>query len=205
MLTFLAIVVCGFIGLVIVVALVLLAAYNGLVALREQVKSAFSNIDVALRQRFDMIPQLVEAAKGAMKFEKETFTAVTQARNEAKAALDQISSHGGIATPEMMEQLSAKTAVLDKAFAGLKVTLEAYPELKSVETVKTLQEGIQTSENKIAFSRNHYNQSVSDYQTKKSQFPAVVVPMFLPAQFPIFAYYQDQNKEEIQQRPEIKF
>ena len=157
MLTFLIVVVCGFIGLIVVLALVLLGAYNGLVALREQVKSAFSSIDVALRQRFDMIPQLVDAAKGAMKFEKDTFKEVVEARNAAKAALDQIS------------------------------------------------DGIQSVENKIAFSRNHYNQTVSDYQTKRSQFPTVIVPTILPAQFPTFAYYQDSEKEAIQTRPQINF
>ncbi len=205
MLTFLIVVVCGFIGLIVVLALVLLGAYNGLVALREQVKSAFSSIDVALRQRFDMIPQLVDAAKGAMKFEKDTFKEVVEARNAAKAALDQISQNGGVATEELLANLQAKTKALDSAFAGMKVTLEAYPDLKSVETVKQLQDGIQSVENKIAFSRNHYNQTVSDYQTKRSQFPTVIVPTILPAQFPTFAYYQDSEKEAIQTRPQINF
>lgn len=205
MVTFLIVLILGFLGLVVLLALVLLAAYNGLVSLREQVKSAFSSIDVALRQRFDMIPQLVDAAKGAMKFEKETFKEVVEARNAAKAALDSISANGGVATEELLQNLQVKTAALDNAFAGMKIQLEAYPDLKSVETVKQLQDGIESVENKIAFSRNHYNQTVSDYQTKRSQFPSVIVPMFFPSQFPTFAYYQDTEKEAIQKRPEIKF
>lgn len=192
-------------GIVLLLALWFVGAFNGLIAYREQVKSAFSSIDVTLRQRFDMIPQLVEAAKGAMKFERETFKEVVEARNAAKSALDNISANGGVATPALLEDLQTKTSALDRAFAGMKVTLEAYPDLKSVETVKTLQEGIQSVENKIAFSRNHYNQVVSEYQTKRSQFPTAIIPAVMPAQFPEFAYYKDADRDAIQTRPEIKF
>lgn len=192
-----------FVG-VIIVAIWFVSAYNSLITFREQVKSAFSNIDVILRQRFDMIPQLVESAKGAMKFEKDTFIEVTKARNEALSALNQIRDSGNM-TPELLENLQAKTKTLDSAFAGMKLTFENYPDLKSVETVTKLQEGIQSVENKITFSRNHYNQVVSEYQTKKSCFPVCLVAAAMPVQFPNYPYYDDSHKEEIKERPTISF
>ena len=181
--------------LIIIIVLIiiwLISGYNGLVRSRNTVEEAFSTMDVYLKKRYDLIPNLVEAVKGYATHEKETLQAVISARNQVQTAGTQA---------ERLEAENALSGTLKSLFA----VAEAYPDLKSVETVKQLQDGIESVENKIAFSRNHYNQTVSDYQTKRSQFPSVIVPMFFPSQFPTFAYYQDTEKEAIQKRPEIKF
>lgn len=199
------IILLGLLGLVVVVALWFMGAYNSLVTFRENTKRAFSDIDIQLRQRFDMIPQLVECAKGYMKHEKDSFKEIVEARNEALSALNAIKQGGGDISQSQMENLQTKTAALDKAFAGFKVTVENYPELKAVDTVKELQESIQSVENKINFARTHYNQSVNDYTVKSSQFPTCIVAMVMSAKFPAFPYYNDNQKEEIQERPTISF
>ncbi len=194
----------GIIALIIFLFFVVL--YNGLVAFREAVKKALSDIDVQLRQRFDMIPQLIDAVKGAMKFENQTLTDIVNARNEALGALNKINEAnqtGGAIDQELFDDLATKAATLKNNLGNFKVVMEQYPDIKSVAAVQDLMENISTIENKINFTRAHYNQTVQDYETKRSSIPSCIVAIILPLKFPTYGYYSDEQKEEIKQAPKI--
>jgi LemA protein len=138
--------------------------FNGLVGLRNQVANAFRQIDVQLKRRHDLIPNLVESVKGEMKFEKETLERVVQARNAAISA-----GQGG-----NMNEVLAKEGQLTQALGRLIALSENYPNLKAVETVKPLMEELTHTENQIGFSRQLYNDVVTKYNTKQQVFPAVM-------------------------------
>lgn len=148
-------------GIVVLIALWLIATYNGLVSSRNQAHTAWSQIDVQLKRRHDLIPNLVQVVKDAMGYEQETLTKVVQARNAAVAA-------SGPA------QAGPAEAALSQATRGLLGLVESYPQLKANENVKQLQEELTSTENKIAFSRQFYNDSVNSYNTRRQSFPAVL-------------------------------
>ncbi len=150
------------IGLLVLVVMFLVGIYNGLVRLRNQVRDAWSQIDVQLKRRYDLIPNLVETAKGYMKHERETFEAVTQARAAAAGA----TTMGDRANAE-----SGLTAALGRLFA----VAEAYPDLKANQNFLALQEELTSTENKISFSRQFYNDSVMNYNNKTQMFPSNIV------------------------------
>jgi LemA protein len=150
-------------GVVALIALWLVATYNGLVGGRNQAETAWSQIDVQLKRRHDLIPNLVQVVKDAMGYEQETLTRVIQARNAAVAA-----SAAGPA------QAAPAEAALTVATRGLLGLVESYPQLKANENVKQLQEELTTTENKIAFARQFYNDSVASYNTRRQSFPAVL-------------------------------
>src|SRR5262245_64363592 len=152
--------------IVVIVAIVLLAIgiYNGLVQRRLRIDEAFAQIEVQLKRRHDLIPNLVNAVKGYMGFEQKVLTDVTNARANAVAAGAQ-----GPAAQSTAE--NALTGTLRSLFA----VVENYPELKANQNVLDLQEQLQTTENQIAFSRQHYNASVLDYNTSIATFPAVLI------------------------------
>jgi LemA protein len=150
-----------FLGIVAAIALWLVAVYNGLVAGRNQAQTAWSQIDVQLKRRHDLIPNLVQVVKDAMGYEQETLTKVIQARNAAAAA-------SGPA------QAGPAEAALSQATRGLLGLVESYPQLKANDNIKGLQEELASTENKIAFARQFYNDSAASYNTRRESFPAVL-------------------------------
>ena len=160
-------------GLILVVGLWLIATYNGLVGLRNALKNAWSQIDVQLKRRYDLIPNLVETVKGYAKHERETFENVIKARQagiDAKTVKDQAQAENMI------------TGALRQLFA----LSEAYPDLKANQNFLALQEELSSTENKIAFSRQYYNDTVQTFNTRQQQFPANMIAGmlgFTPADF----------------------
>src|SRR5258708_9738986 len=149
------------IGVIVLIALWAIAVYNGLVSGRNQAQTSWSQIDVQLKRRHDLIPNLVQVVKDAMGYEQETLTKVVQARNAAAAA-------SGPA------QAGPAEAALTQATRGLFALMESYPQLKANDNVKQLQEELTTTENKIAFARQFYNDSVNAYSNRRQSFPAVL-------------------------------
>ena len=151
----------------------LVAIYNGLVRGRNQFKNAFAQIDVQLQRRYDLIPNLVETAKGYLAHERETLEAVIQARNQAQAASRNASAHSEDGTA--IGALGAAEGVLTGALGRFFALAEAYPNLKANETMQQLMEELSSTENKIAFARQHFNDSVMDYNNQREQFPNSMV------------------------------
>jgi LemA protein len=161
----------GWIFLAIVVAVVVwaISIYNGLVALRNRFKNAFAQIDVQLKRRYDLIPNLVESVKGYMQHERQTLDAVVQARGNAVSAAQRAAAAPG--DPAAMQGLSQAEGALGGALGRLIAVFESYPDLKANQNVLALQEELSSTENKIAFSRQAYNDSVMQYNTKRESFP----------------------------------
>ena len=161
----------GWTILIILVGAVLFAIsiYNRLVAGRNRFKNAFAQIDVQLTRRHDLIPNLVETAKGYMKHERETLEAVVNARNTAVAGLKAAAADPS--DPEAMKNLAQAEQGLSGALGRLFALSEAYPDLKANENMMQLSEELTTTENKVAFSRQAYNDSVMDYNTQRESFP----------------------------------
>ena len=156
----------GTIILLVVVALALfwlVSAYNGLVSLKNQVMNAWKQIDVQIKRRHDLIPNLVNTVKGAMNFERETLEAVVAARNQAIKVQQTPGAHVG--------ETAAAEAQLTGALGRLLAVVEAYPDLKATGNVAQLQEELTSTENKIAFARQLYNDTATQYNTKQQQFP----------------------------------
>ena len=155
--------------LVAVVVFWVIGAYNGLIALKNQTFNAFKQIDVQLKRRHDLIPNLVNAVKGAMEFERETLEAVIQARNQAVKIQADASPAGGV------KALAAAEATLGAAMSRLNVVVEQYPQLKATANIGQLQEELASTENRVAFSRQMYNDTATQYNTKQQQFPTNLV------------------------------
>ena len=164
----------GWIFLAIVVAAAVWAVtiYNGLVALRNRFKNAFAQIDVQLKRRYDLIPNLVEVAKGYIKHERETLEAVIKARNQAVAAASAANANpaSGAAIQQLGAAEGALTGVLGRMFA----LAEAYPDLKANTNMISLQEELSSTENKVAFARQAFNDAVMEYNTKRESFPDTI-------------------------------
>jgi len=159
-----------FLGIVAVVVVYGITLYNRLVTMRNRYKNAFAQIDVQLTRRYDLIPNLVETAKGYMKHERETLEAVIQARNQARAGLEAASADPGNAA--VMQQLGGAEAALSGALGRLFALAESYPDLKANQNMMQLSEELTTTENKVAFARQSYNDSVMEYNTARESFPA---------------------------------
>jgi LemA protein len=151
-------------------AFVAFGIYNGLVRLRNGYKNAFAQIDVQLTRRHDLIPNLVETAKAYMAHERDTFEAVSQARNAAIAARQAANANPG--DPQAMSQLSASEGALTGALGRLFAVSEAYPELKASQNMMQLSEELTSTENRVAFARQAYNDSVMTYNNKREVLPA---------------------------------
>lgn len=156
--------------LLVVLALSAVGIYNSLVTLRQRYKNAFAQIDVQLKRRYDLIPNLVETAKGYLKHERETLEAVIQARNLALSASQQAGA--AVGQPDAMHSLGQAEGQLNGALARLMVVVERYPELKADKNMAMLQEEITATENKVAFARQAYNDAATAYNTKREVFPA---------------------------------
>jgi LemA protein len=169
------IVMTGLILLAVVVVLVLwaVAVYNGLVTSRNAYKNAFAQIDVQLTRRHDLIPNLVEIAKGYMKHERDTLEAVIQARNSAVTGLKAASGNPG--DPAAMQQLAGAENQLTQSLGRLFALSEAYPDLKANQNMMQLSEELTSTENKVAFARQAFNDSVMTYNNKREVFPNSVV------------------------------
>jgi LemA protein len=156
------------IGVVVILIIIFIAVYNSLVRLRNQVKNAWAQIDVQLKRRYDLIPNLMETVKGYMKHERETLEAVTNARNLAQQA----ASSGAGARSKAEGELSS-------ALSKLLAVVENYPDLKANQNFLALQEELTSTENKISFSRQFYNDSVLNFNNKTQMFPSnIIASMF---------------------------
>jgi LemA protein len=164
----------GWILLAVVVALVVwaISIYNRLVTLRNRFKNAFSQIDVQLKRRYDLIPNLVETAKAYLKHERETLEAVTRARNTALAAAQAAGANPG--NPQAMQSLGQAEGALSGVLGRLLAVAESYPELKANQNMLAIQEELSSTENKVAFARQAFNDSVMDYNTRRESFPDTV-------------------------------
>ena len=176
--------------------------YNTLVTLKNRYLNAFSQIEVQLKRRYDLIPNLVETAKGYMAHERETLEAVTNARNDAAAILKAMGD-GNVGGGEMAKLASAENS-LRGALGKLNVTMEAYPDLKASENMQQLSEELTTTENRIAFARQGYNDAVMGFNTYRQSFP----PVFFAAKFghPADAELLEfDDSAEIQAAPQVSF
>ena len=160
------------VGLIVLLALWGVGIYNSLVALRNRFKNAFAQIDVQLKRRYDLIPNLVETAKGYLKHERETLEAVIKARNIALAASQ--SAAANPADPNAMRGLLSAEAGLGGALSRLMVVSEQYPDPKANQNMAQLTEELTSTENKIAFARQAYNDSVMAYNNARETFPNVI-------------------------------
>jgi LemA protein len=159
-----------FVVIAVAVVLWLVGAYNGLIALKYQTQNALKQIDVQLKRRHDLIPNLIESVKGAMNFEKDTLQAVIEARNQAV----KVSGPAGTSLQDVGKMAAAETA-LTSALSKLMVVVERYPDLKATGNVGQLQEELTSTENKISFARQLYNDTATQYNTKQHQFPTSLV------------------------------
>jgi LemA protein len=168
----------------VIVILWLVATYNGLVGLRNMVKNAWSQIDVQLKRRYDLIPNLVETVKGYAKHESSTFEKVTQART----ACMQASASGNVG------ELAKQEGFLTQALKSLFAVVEAYPELKANQNFMALQEELSATENKISFARQFYNDNVMQFNNKIQMFPSNIVAAIFG--FKDSQFFEVDNAEE---------
>jgi LemA protein len=155
------------------IGLFLVSQYNRLVGLRNRFKNAFAQIDVQLKRRYDLIPNLVEIAKGYMKHERETLEAVIEARNQASRAEQRAAAEPG--NPEAVRTLMGAEQALTGTLGRFFALSEAYPDLKANQNMLALQEELSSTENKIAFARQGYNDAVMRYNTARESFPTVII------------------------------
>ncbi len=190
--------------LVLAVAVVLYGVriYNQLVALKNRYRNAFAQIGVQLTRRYDLIPNLVETAKAYMRHERETMEAVIAARNQAVAGLDQAAAAPGNAAA--LQQLAGAEQGLSQALGRFNMLMEAYPDLKASASMMQLSEEISSTENKVSFARQAYNDQVMAYNAYRQSFPAVLLAGS-------FGHGEDAallefaNSQEIQQAPRVSF
>lgn len=190
--------------LVILAALVLyvISVYNQLVALKNRFQNSFAQIEVQLKRRYDLIPNLVETARAYITHERETLEAVTQARNQAMSGLQAASAAPGDAAA--MGELAGAEGALSSALGRLNVVMEAYPDLKASANMQQVSEELTSTENRIAFARQAFNDSVMNYNTYKQGFPPVVLAG-------LFGHSQDasllefDDSEAIAEAPKVSF
>ncbi len=196
--------VSSIITLVIIAALAfyLIAIYNNLVSYKNRYENAFAQIEVQLKRRYDLIPNLVETAKGYMAHERETLEAVIGARNAAADGLKAAAANPG--SKSAMEGLAGAEGMLAGALGRLNVVMEAYPDLKANQNMMQVSEELTSTENKIAFSRQAFNDSVTTYNSYRQSFP----PVFFAS---MFGHSSDANllefedSAEIQAAPKVSF
>jgi len=179
-------------GIFVLLIVWFVVMYNRLVTLRNLFKNGFSQIDVQLNRRYDLIPNIVEAAKAYLTHEKETLDAVISARNAAASAMK--AAKRNPADKQAMQSLMASEAVLGGAMLNFNALTEAYPELKANETIAQLQEELISTENRIAFARQRYNDDVMAYNTQRQLFPDVLIANMF--RFDEAVYFELADKEQ---------
>lgn len=175
-------------------------AFNKLVTLRNRFKNAYAQIDVQLRRRYDLIPNLVETAKGYIKHERETLEAVIAARNAAASANTGAAANPG--DPAAMQQLARAEGTLTGTLGRLFALSEAYPDLKANTTMLTLMEELTSAENKVAFARQAYNDAVMDYNTQREIFPNSIIASWFNF---VVAELLAIEKPEQREAPKVSF
>ncbi|HAJ75217.1 MAG TPA: LemA family protein [Gammaproteobacteria bacterium] len=188
--------------IVAVVFFYVVGIYNRLVSLKNRYQNAFAQIEVQLKRRYDLIPNLVETAKGYIKHERETLEAVIAARNGAAAGLAAAAADPGNAAA--IRELAGQEGVLTGALNRLNVVMEDYPDLKANQNMMQLSEELTTTENKVAFSRQAFNDQVMAYNTYRQSFPPVAVAgMFGHSSDASLLEFEDS--EQIQEAPKVSF
>lgn len=191
--------------LLVVLALVLIygiSIYNKLVLLKNRYENSFAQIEVQLKRRYDLIPNLVETAKAYLKHERETLEAVIAARNQASAGLQAAAGQPGAAGA--MKQLAGAEGVLAGALGRLNVVMEAYPDLKANQNMMQVSEELSSTENKVAFARQGFNDAVTAYNTARQSFPAVLLASAFghPANAALLEF---ADSAQIQSAPKVSF
>lgn len=189
-------------GVAVLLLLWGMGIYNGLVTARNAFRNAFAQIDVQLQRRFDLIPNLVETAKGYLAHERETLEAVIAARSAAQAGLAAAKADPG--DPQAMAQLAAAQGQLNAGLGRLLAVAEAYPDLKANQNMMQLSEELASTENKVAFARQAYNDAVMAYNNKREVFPSSMVAgtfNFAPAALLDIP----ADKAEVREAPKVKF
>ena len=192
-------IILGIIALAIVWAI---AIYNQLVSLSNRYQNGFAQIEVQLKRRYDLIPNLVETAKGYLSHERETLEAVILARNEAATALGDLS--GGEVTASGIKNLSGAEGALSGALGKLNVVMEAYPDLKASANMQQLSEELTSTENRVAFARQGFNDSVASYNTYRQSFPNILIANQFGHSEDV-ALLEFEDSAEIQAAPNVSF
>lgn len=180
-------------GVVVLLALYGIGQYNGLVKLRNRFRNAFAQIDVQLKRRHDLIPNLVETAKAYLSHEKDTLEAVIKARNAAEAAREGLSPDNAAG----MEKLMAAEGGLGSVMGRLFALSESYPDLKANENMKQLSEELTSTENKVAYARQGYNDSVMVYNTKREVFPSNIIAGMFNFNAGVLFEVTDESEREV--------
>ena len=188
-------------GLVLVIALWAVGVYNRLRSQKNQVENAFAQIDVQLKRRYDLIPNLVEVARGYMQHEASTLEAVTRARNQAVAASDALRSHAR--DGKALAAFSAAEQALGGDLGRLMLTVEAYPDLKADAQMQSLSEEIASTENRIGFARQAFNDQVLAFNDRASQFPDVIVARLLG--FAHMGMLESTTSAQERTAPQVRF
>jgi LemA protein len=192
------------IGILVVLVLIVWAAgiYNTLVRYRNRYQNAFAQIEVQLKRRYDLIPNLVETAKGYIKHERETLEAVITARNQALTGLQRASQSPG--DQAAMQQLGGAEAMLSGAMSRLLAVVEAYPDLKANQNMMQVSEELTSTENRVAFARQAFNDAVMEYNTYKQSFPPVALAGLF-GHGPDAALLKFEDGAALQQAPKVSF
>ena len=194
-----AVIIIG--GIILLIIIIVAAIYNSLVTLRNRYKNSFSQIDVQLKRRYDLIPNLVETAKGYMKHERETLEAVIIARNSALSASQKASGNPG--DPAAMKDLASAETLLTGTLGRLFALAENYPDLKANENMLQLQEELTSTENRVAFARQAFNDAVTAYNIACEKFPnTIIAGMF---NFSLAQLLESTEAPEERKAPKVSF
>lgn len=194
-----AVIIIG--GIILLAIIIVAAIYNSLVTLRNRYKNSFSQIDVQLKRRYDLIPNLVETAKGYMKHERETLEAVINARNSALSASQKASGNPG--DPAAMKDLASAETLLTGTLGRLFALAENYPDLKANENMLQLQEELTSTENRVAFARQAFNDAITAYNIVCEKFPhTIIAGMF---NFSLAQLMESTEAPEERKAPKVSF